>query len=151
MSELVIRKIADHFARQGGGIMGWVIRDPRIIWWGGWGGVLDPRGSVIHLPHLLVKTAALLDTGFVCQHGTTLLVTSQGAPSDPDVGACACFTNTSKRDGAVPLVLFFHHWPLFPVMVPITVGPSRRGVTGPFFQQGNESRGAVLRADVSIR
>ena len=52
MSELVIRKIADHFARQwgGGGFMGWVIRDPRIIRWGGRGGVLDPRGSVIRGP-----------------------------------------------------------------------------------------------------
>ena len=53
MSELVIRKIADHFARQwggGGGVMGWVIRDPRIIRWGGRGGVLDPRGSVIRGP-----------------------------------------------------------------------------------------------------
>ena len=26
-----------------------MIRDPRIIWWGE-GGVLDPRGSVIHGP-----------------------------------------------------------------------------------------------------
>ena len=52
MPELVIRKIADHFARQGGGggVMGWVIRDPRIIWWGARGGVLDPRGSVIRGP-----------------------------------------------------------------------------------------------------
>ena len=52
MSELVIRKIADHFARQwgGGGFMGWVIRDPRIIRWGGRGGFLDPRGSVIRGP-----------------------------------------------------------------------------------------------------
>ena len=52
MSELVVRKIADHFARQGGGggFMGWVIRDPRIIWWGGRGGLLDPRGSVIRGP-----------------------------------------------------------------------------------------------------
>ena len=51
MSELVVRKIADHFARQGGGeggFMGWVIRDPRIIWWG-----LNPHGLVIRdrLPH----------------------------------------------------------------------------------------------------
>ena len=30
--------------------MGWVIRDPRIIWWGGRGGFLDPRGSVIRGP-----------------------------------------------------------------------------------------------------
>ena len=53
VSELVVRKIADHFARQGGGggggVMGWVIRDPRIIWWGGEGGgfgtprISDPR------------------------------------------------------------------------------------------------------------
>ena len=52
MSELVIRKIADHFARQwgGGGVMGWVIRDPQIIRWGGRGGFLDPRGSVIRGP-----------------------------------------------------------------------------------------------------
>ena len=53
VSELVVRKIADHFARQGrggGGFMGWVIHDPRIIWWGGRGGVLDPRGSVIRGP-----------------------------------------------------------------------------------------------------
>ena len=49
----VVRKIADHFARQGGGgggFMGWVIRDPRIIWFWGRGGVLDPRGSVIRGP-----------------------------------------------------------------------------------------------------
>ena len=49
---LVVRKIADHFARQGGGgggVMGWVIRDPRIIWWGG-GGVFGPHGSVIRGP-----------------------------------------------------------------------------------------------------
>ena len=53
VSELVVRKIADHFARQGrggGGFMGWVIHDPRIIWWGGRGGFLDPRGSVIRGP-----------------------------------------------------------------------------------------------------
>ena len=53
VSELVVRKIADHFVRQGGGgggFMGWVIRDPRIIWWGGRGGFLDPRGSVIRGP-----------------------------------------------------------------------------------------------------
>ena len=50
MSELVIRKTADHFARRGGGLMGLVIRDPRIIWWGGRGGGLDPRGSVIRGP-----------------------------------------------------------------------------------------------------
>ena len=30
--------------------MGWVIRDPRIIRWGGRGGFLDPRGSVIRRP-----------------------------------------------------------------------------------------------------
>ena len=30
--------------------MGWVIRDPRIIWWGGRGGGLDPRGSLIRGP-----------------------------------------------------------------------------------------------------
>ena len=29
--------------------MGWVIRDPRIIWWGG-GGVFGPHGSVIRGP-----------------------------------------------------------------------------------------------------
>ena len=34
----------------GGGVMGWVIRDPRIIRWGGRGGFLDPRGSVIRGP-----------------------------------------------------------------------------------------------------
>ena len=34
----------------GGGFMGWVIRDPRIIRWGGRGGFLDPRGSVIRGP-----------------------------------------------------------------------------------------------------
>ena len=47
MSELVIRKIADHFARQwgGGGFMGWVIRDPRIIRWGGRGVFGPPRIS----------------------------------------------------------------------------------------------------------
>ena len=51
VSELVVRKIADHFARQeGGGVMGWVIRDPRIIWWGEEGGGLDPRGLVIRGP-----------------------------------------------------------------------------------------------------
>ena len=31
----------------GGGFMGYVIRDPRIIFGGGEGGGLDPRGSVI--------------------------------------------------------------------------------------------------------
>ena len=30
--------------------MGWVIRDPRIIWWGEGGRALDPRGSVIRGP-----------------------------------------------------------------------------------------------------
>ena len=35
---------------EGGGFMGWVIRDPRIIWWAGRGGFLDPRGSVIRGP-----------------------------------------------------------------------------------------------------
>ena len=26
--------IADHFGGEGGGVMGWVIRDLRMIWWG---------------------------------------------------------------------------------------------------------------------
>ena len=30
--------------------MGWVIRDPRIIWWGGRGVFLDPRGSMLRGP-----------------------------------------------------------------------------------------------------
>ena len=61
MSELVIRKIADHFARQwggGGGVMGWVIRDPRIIRWGGRGRFLDPRGSVIRGPPTTQRNSA---------------------------------------------------------------------------------------------
>ena len=37
--------------------MGWVIRDPRIIWWGGWGGGgLDPRRSVIRGPPTTLYT-----------------------------------------------------------------------------------------------
>ena len=40
----------------GGGVMGWVIRDPWIIWWGGWGGFLDPRGSVIRGPPTTQRT-----------------------------------------------------------------------------------------------
>ena len=66
VSELVVRKIADHFARQGrggGGFMGWVIHDPRIIWWGGRGGFLDPRGSVIRGPpttHSSVRLKSLV-------------------------------------------------------------------------------------------
>ena len=51
MSELVVRDIVDHFARQwGGGVMGGVIHDLRIIRWGGRGGGLDPHGSVIRRP-----------------------------------------------------------------------------------------------------
>ena len=70
MSELVIRKIADHFARQGGGgFMGWVIRDPRIIRWGGRGGFLDPRGSVIRGPPTTLITLSSLLCAFaaMCQ------------------------------------------------------------------------------------
>ena len=43
----------------GGGFMGWVIRDPRIIRWGGRGGFLDPRGSVIRGPPTTLHEALL--------------------------------------------------------------------------------------------
>ena len=60
MSELVVRKIADHFARQGGGggFMGWVIRDPRIIWWGGGEGFGPPRISDLRTAYHTMLTTS---------------------------------------------------------------------------------------------
>ena len=47
VSAWMVREIVDHFARYWEGGFMWAIRDPRIIWGGGKGEFLDPRGSVI--------------------------------------------------------------------------------------------------------
>ena len=68
----------------GGGFMGWVIRDPRIIRWGGRGGFLDPRGSVIRGPPTTQPTIQGLNFQRTIQ-GLNFKLTLQGPDFQPTI------------------------------------------------------------------